>query len=236
MSEINVNSIDKESGSTLTLGGAGTTVAVHASATTSGFDSGLASVQTFTSSGTWTKPSGIRLVMVEVQGAGSSGIRASAIAGRYAGGGGGGYARKVIDVSSISTATITVGTGGAATNSTTTSNAGGSSIWSDGTNTVTGGGAPSFTNSNDYVTGAGGTGSGGDLNVSGQAGGGYAGALKGGASFLGSGGSAIVPNGGAQTNVGILGGGGCGHSDGTNTSTSYSGAGAVGIVIVTEYK
>ena len=43
MSKLNVNSIDKESGSTLTLGGAGTTVAVHASATTSGFDSGLAS-------------------------------------------------------------------------------------------------------------------------------------------------------------------------------------------------
>ena len=39
MGSINVNSIDKESGSTLTLGGSGTTVAVHASATTSGFGS-----------------------------------------------------------------------------------------------------------------------------------------------------------------------------------------------------
>ena len=39
MSTINVNAIDKESGSTLTLGGSGTTVAVHASATTSGFGS-----------------------------------------------------------------------------------------------------------------------------------------------------------------------------------------------------
>ena len=60
MSTINVNSIDKESGSTLTLGGAGTTVAVHASATTSGFDSGLASVQTFTQSGTWTNRLGLQ--------------------------------------------------------------------------------------------------------------------------------------------------------------------------------
>jgi len=159
----------------------------------SGVESGLTSMQTFTSSGTWTKPAGITKVMVEVQGAGSSGIRASALAGRYAGGGGGGYARKVIDVSSISTATITVGTGGAATNSNTTGNAGGSSIWADGTNTVTGGGAPSFTNGNNYVTGAGGTGSGGDLNVSGQAGGGYSGALKGGASFLGSGDQQLFP-------------------------------------------
>ena len=37
MGSINVNSIDKESGSTLTLGGSGTTVQPHASATVSGF-------------------------------------------------------------------------------------------------------------------------------------------------------------------------------------------------------
>lgn len=39
MSALNVNAIDKESGSTLTLGGAGTTVQPHASATVSGFGS-----------------------------------------------------------------------------------------------------------------------------------------------------------------------------------------------------
>ena len=37
MSTINVNAIDKESGSTLTLGGSGTAVTLHASATSSGF-------------------------------------------------------------------------------------------------------------------------------------------------------------------------------------------------------
>jgi len=37
MSALNVNAIDKESGSTLTLGGSGTTVQPHASATVSGF-------------------------------------------------------------------------------------------------------------------------------------------------------------------------------------------------------
>lgn len=37
MSTINVNAIDKESGSTLSLGGSGTTVQPHASATVSGF-------------------------------------------------------------------------------------------------------------------------------------------------------------------------------------------------------
>ena len=47
MSTINVNAIDKESGSTLTLGGSGTTVQPHASATMSGFGKVLQVVQTF---------------------------------------------------------------------------------------------------------------------------------------------------------------------------------------------
>ena len=113
MSTINVNAIDKESGSTLTLGGAGTTVAVHASATTSGFDSGLASVQTFTSSGTWTRPTGITKVIVEVQGAGAGGNNGLASSAYSTGGSAGGYVKKLIDVSSISTATITIGAKGA---------------------------------------------------------------------------------------------------------------------------
>ena len=39
MSQLSVDSVDKQSGSTLTLGGAGTTVQPHASATVSGFGS-----------------------------------------------------------------------------------------------------------------------------------------------------------------------------------------------------
>ncbi len=45
MSTVNVNAIDKESGSTLTLGGSGTTVQPHASATVSGFGKVLQVVQ-----------------------------------------------------------------------------------------------------------------------------------------------------------------------------------------------
>ena len=102
--------------------------------------SGLTSVQVFTSSGTWTKPSGITKVMVEVQGAGGAGTK-SATNGNRNSGGGGGYARKLIDVSSISSATVTVGAGGVgSTSSNVTGTAGGDSIWSDGTNTVTGSG------------------------------------------------------------------------------------------------
>ena len=74
-------------------------------------ESGLASVQTFTSSGTWTRPTGITKVIMEIQGAGGSGGGSGA--NYYGSGSAGGYAKKLLDVSSISTSTITVGSGGA---------------------------------------------------------------------------------------------------------------------------
>ncbi len=74
--------------------------------------SGLASVQVFTSSGNWTRPSGITKVIMEIQGAGGSGS-GSPNTEDCQGGSGGGYAKKFLDVSSISTSTITVGAGGA---------------------------------------------------------------------------------------------------------------------------
>ena len=105
----------------------------------SGVESGLTSVQTFTSSGTWTRPTGITKVIVEIQGAGGSGTDGNSTSVGMNNGASGGYVKKLIDVSSITSATITVGTGGAAS-STTTGNAGGDSVWSDGTNTLTAGG------------------------------------------------------------------------------------------------
>lgn len=93
--------------------------------------SGLQSVQVFTASGTWTRPSNITKVMVYVTGGGSGG-------GMTEGGRDAGTAIKLIDVSGISTATITVGTGGSGSASDGTGSAGGSSSWNDGTNTVTG--------------------------------------------------------------------------------------------------
>ena len=189
-------------------------------------ESGLASVQIFTSSGTWTKPSGVTKVMVEIQGAGSSG-RAD---GTYPRGAGGGYAKKLIDVSSISTATITVGAGGAAQSANGgAGNAGGSSIWSDGTNTVTGGGGSAHGTVG--LGAAGGVASGGDLNINGQGSSPNV-ATENGLSFLGF----SDPYNGNQTGSnqepipGYGGGGGHGY-------TSYpSRVGGDGIVIVTEYK
>ena len=59
MSQLSVDAVDKQSGSTLTLGGAGTTVQPHASATVSGFGGGkvlqvVQAVKTDTSSTTST--------------------------------------------------------------------------------------------------------------------------------------------------------------------------------------
>ena len=103
--------------------------------TIDGFNSGgLASVQTFTSSGTWTKPSGIRLAMVEVIGGGGGGGSSTSSVNTAGGGGGGGaYARKLFDVSSVSSVSVTIGSGGGS------QAAGGASVFS--TVTANGGGA-----------------------------------------------------------------------------------------------
>ena len=140
---------------------------------------GIVGVSTFTASGTWTKATReaalgvtIKRVIVEVQGGGGSGSDGNATSTRHTHGGAGGYAKKLIDVSSISSATITVGSGGAGVTS-YPSNGGGDSSWADGTNTVTGGGAGAAGTA-DNVGGLGGTASGGDLNIDGRNGGGYA--------------------------------------------------------------
>jgi hypothetical protein len=209
----------------------------------SGVESGLTSMQTFTSSGTWTKPAGITKVMVEVQGAGSSGSTSNQVS-QVSGGAGGGYAKKLINVSSISTATITVGTGGAGVvgDATRNGNAGGNSSWSDGTNTVTGNGGTAPDNTPDQHV-IGGTATGGDINISGGNGGSrnigntVGNGNSAGDSFLGSGGlGAYYGNGPSSPDDGIGYGSGGGSWLWSSTGSTLSGAGTDGIVIVTEYK
>ena len=84
-----------------------------------GMSAGLQSMNVFTTPGTatWTKPSGITKVKVYVTGGGGG---CSAVGGNRlddggAGGAAGGTAIKIIDVSSISSVTVTVGMGGTAT-------------------------------------------------------------------------------------------------------------------------
>ncbi len=137
---------------------------------------GIESVQTFTSSGTWTRPTGITKVRVFVTGAGGGG---KSVTGNFGGGGGGGTAIKLLDVSSISSATITIGSGGSATND------GGDSTWSDGTNTITGNGGRGATSSTGNG-GSGGSASGGDINHEGGFGSYYTAGMGGGSSFWGA--------------------------------------------------
>ena len=240
MSEVKVDKISPRSGTAFTLGDSGDTFTIPSGATiansgtATGFStpSGLASVQTFTSSGTWTRPSDITKVIMEVQGGGSSGSDGNASSTRDTGGGAGGYAKKFLDVSSISTSTITVGAGGAAA-TTNPSNAGGASSWADGTNTITGNGGGAA-GSADYVGGLGGTASGGDINIKGCDGPDNRAGLAPG-SMLGAGGAkgnretgnantgSDAPTGYGSASVGLYGNG-----------TTRAGGG--GIVIVWEYK
>jgi len=190
--------------------------------------SGLSSVQIFTSSGTWTKTEGITKVMVEVQGAGGSGSAHASNDTLTGGGSGGGYARKFLDVSSISTSTITVGAGGAGVTA-AVGNAGGLSKWADGSNNVIGNGGNGATQAA-YNCVVGGTATGGDVNIQGGCGT-WFNYMKstGGGSVLGHGGCGGYNTIADQDPTGYGGG-----SGGFYKSTSA--AGTDGIVIVTEYK
>ena len=234
MSTLETNLVQPSTGTTLTLGASGDTVAVGSGASTSGFDSGLASVQTFTSSGTWTRPSGITKVIMEVQGAGGSGS-GSPNTEDVTGAGAGGYAKKFLDVSSISTSTITVGAGGVGVSGTgvNAGNAGGNSSWADGTNTITGTGGAGGVLTHDSPT-EGSTATGGDINI--QGGDGLARYLAdqftGGDSTLGHGGMGKATT---RTTVARLPRGyGAGSGGAYNTGSSETGG--AGIVIVWEYK
>jgi len=205
---------------------------------------GIVGVSTFTSSGTWTKATResalgvtIKRVIVEVQGAGGGGGGVKN-GGSSQGGGGGGYARKLIDVSSISTATITVGSGGTAGYGSSYGGTGGDSIWSDGTNTVTGGGGGGGANPANGTTllggvDNGGTHSGGDWGITGSRACGYTASYK---NF--GGGSFFAPTNfnlgfvNHQTPGNSFGQGGCGTVRASTTNSSA--AGFEGVVIVTE--
>ena len=186
------------------------------------------SIQTFTSSGTWTPTAGTRAVLVDVVGAGGGGSGAAASRGA-AGAGAGGYSRKFIISGLGATETVTIGAGGAggASGAYNIGGIGGTSSF--GSHLSATGGQPTAS----AAAAAGGVGSGGDINIQGSAGqsadnntGNTTPGGSGGSSFFG--GAAI-----GQLGSGVDGTNGGGGSGAHNNTAG--GAGGAGLVIVYEY-
>jgi hypothetical protein len=186
---------------------------------------GVRSRQIFTATGTWTKPSGITTIKVQVQGSGGGG-------GTWqSAGGAGGYGEKLIDVTSISSETVTVGEPGAG--GANASQVGGTVSF--GSHVTATGGQARAIQGND--PGRGGNCSGGDINMKG--GGGTNShndnstmVSAGGASFFGGGPPGRyndVPQDG-NTDGGAYGTGGA-----SAEGSGHGGDGVKGVVIVEEY-
>lgn len=250
MSTIFVNSIIPTTGSTITipagnnlsLGGtilSSTSVlptasgqsgkAIQSSGSALQYSSyGATGVQVFTASGTYVKSSGVNIILVKLVGAGGG------ASGHCESGGAGGYAEKIINVSSVSSVSVTVGTGGAPTFYSGPAGQGGTTSFGSYLSATGGNGANS---NNQHHGGLPGLGSGGDFNNYGGGGtnhGQYNG--RGGSSYFGGSGAAGHPQGGAyNVNHQYLCAPGAGGTNGW--ITSYAGNyGQTGIVIVWEFK
>ncbi|MGZ9981564.1 glycine-rich domain-containing protein [Bordetella bronchiseptica] len=207
-------------------------------------------MRVFTISGTWTKPAGLKSVVVEVQGAGGSGGGAmSAGSGNVSIGGGGlggGYSRKRILAAELNAAEdVTVGAGGARVAGGTGLTGGQSSFGAHCQ--ATGGGFGGITTANSTLAvissnGSPGIGIGGDVNSAGGfsvRGIRFDGTPTG--SFAGDGGASHFcgsQSGTAGNNNGVDalsygGGGGGAHS--TGSSAKEGGKGGDGLVIIWEF-
>lgn len=118
----------------------------------------VVNVQTFNSTGTWTKPTGAQtMARVQIWGAGGGGSR-SASANSTGGGGGGGYFETTVPISQLNTQTVVIGSGGAGATVAGNGSAGGASYMTiNGTSFGAGGGGPGGIYSTVLYGGGGGT-------------------------------------------------------------------------------
>lgn len=198
--------------------GTGTTESVVSPAKVKAAIDALASsasdVQTFTSSGTWTKPSSGTITIVEAWGAGGGGGARAATSGG-GGGGGGAYTRTILLTSTLgSTETVTIGAGGA----------GGAMNGNPG---VVGGDTTFGSHVTAYGGGGGGTGGGGGGGGTTSAGATAAGS-NGGAGGGYYGGAAGVGGAGGAPGTGFDGGGASGETASASASSYYGGGGGGG--------
>jgi hypothetical protein len=179
--------------------------------------------QVITSVGTstFTVPTGIDKLIVEVQGGGGSGAgELSSSGNNAAGGGGGGYSQEIVDVTGTTSIQVFVGSGG----EWSTFGTNGSYLY-----------ATPGTAASSKVEGVGGNGVGGDINIGGSdgmEGGNGSSPANGGSSHLGGGGAGTILNDTSGSSGKNYGGGG-GGAGGSTSPSGGGGSGAQGIVIIT---
>lgn len=173
-------------------------------------DGGYTNMQVFTSSGTWTRPSGVNKVLVKVIGGGGGGAGGGSSAGQPGGGGGGGaYGEEIVTVTGD--VSITAGGGGGGGSCGGSAGSAGSSGGTSSFGSLVsagGGGGGQWAGSGGFggtssavfnISGAAGTGVSGSTPGRGGAGGGFAGDIgKGGDGGSGGNGNACSGGGGGS--------------------------------------
>ncbi len=119
---------------------------------------GINGFQVFTSSGTFSVPSGYTKFLVQAVGAGAGGGSTSTSGTTAIGGGAGAYCQSLVNLTGISTVTVTIGTGGTGHSNASAGNG------NDGGDTTFG---SYFTAGKGLGSGVGGTASGANLNING---------------------------------------------------------------------